>query len=838
MKCKLGLSVIAFLTLSLNAQNLSDCFGDTVCNDNFHIDGDSVVLDKHTYTTNGSVKLTNASLNLLNGATLVVKSPDGIHVGSRDFMIYGGNLQAQVLEGGGDINIINSNVTLKTTGHHSNINGNLHFIGGSLNLELSGNGAFLILGWDKDSIANGYTIFENTSINGILGDKPEYFLTFNNGNFIFKNTKISNVSFDRLSPANTPNADILIKDSKLIKVGFGTVQTKSLLKNVTFDNIVLDNSELSSISSNVKVANLTIKNIDGVNSYINANIEVTNSTHAKDDAILKDPAIAGNLTIQNSVIDKRANIKANKYTLIDSDFTGDIKSGTKLSMINSKLKGDISLSTGAVSFDNSTVIGSIVADKLSSKNSTIKGQLITNTLNATNTTFYIYGGGVNTSFYDSYSGAIIVKDKAIGSGNIIHLANTDLSKLTGNLVPIALVDTKDVAITSTQTVNASKATGGGISKNFFEVAYITPLAKYSLNPQYLHFKNFNGIGIWEIGKGSVSNVVDAVDALNIMDGRISTAVTTSPINTSKDISIMGDMFLAPVYNTVALDNIQDIINMPKYLARTKLDIPYNRYKAFKTNNKDNGIWMNNKNGYSKYKNSSIHYTDINLGIDKVINFSSGSSLMLGLAANLSTSNTKGNYVSDSTSKGIGLYTMSKFDSGAFVGLEGFYHNINTDYEVSSLDIKTNKTHDILQGAFILGQKLGSSVYIEPSLKYDVISYKVEDINTDELKIKGDRQTTHTLTANVEVGVNVADKLSSYIGVGYAKELNDKQDLRIKDTVADHIIKGEKGDDSIKANVGLNYNISSKATLNADFGYNKYSKQGKEYKTNVGFAYRF
>lgn len=462
MKCKLGLSVIAFLTLSLNAQNLSDCFGDTVCNDNFHIDGDSIVLDKHTYTTNGSVKLTNASLNLLNGTTLVVNNADGIHASSKDYIISGGNLVTTVLEvTKGDANIIGTNVAIANSGGaFTTIRGNLYFANGSLKFDTGASYARLGL-WKVDVAGFGHSriIFDNTKIFSELDAGGA--IRVDIGDVVFKNTNISNITFDRENE-NTVNSSVAFKNSKLKKVGIGTKNTTMFLKNVIFDNIVLDNSELNTLNPstpNINVANLTIKNIDGVNSYINAKIEVKESTNIKDITLKGENA--GNLTIQNSVIDKRANITANKYTLIDSDFTGDIKSGTKLSMINSKLKGDISLSAGAVSFDNSTLIGSIVADKLSSKNSTIKGQLITNTLNATNTTFYIYGGGVNTSFYDSYSGAIIVKDKAIGSGNIIHLANTDLSKLTGNLVPIALVDTKDVAITSTQTVNASKATGGG-----------------------------------------------------------------------------------------------------------------------------------------------------------------------------------------------------------------------------------------------------------------------------------------------------------------------------------------------------------------------------------------
>lgn len=422
MKCKLGLSVIAFLTLSLNAQNLSDCFGDTVCNDNFHFNGQVVVLDKNTYTTNGWIEFDNSTLNLTNEATLIIEHIDGIHAGSENFTINGGNLITRVLEGK-DFTIINNNLTIRTIlppgaqGSASFIY-NITMKDSTLKINLSDKNKTYIQLFDGAFFENVYIYNDK---NGIFNHSDSYTFTFHNGDFKFINSKLENISFDRHT-TNSPFGNFFIISSKLKNVVFGVKQSNVLLRHLLIDNSLIDNSNLKAFLTkpSIKVANLTIKNIDGINSYINANIEVTNST----DASLQGDN-AGNLTIQNSVIDKRANIKANKYTLIDSDFTGDIK-----------------------------------AKSLKSTNSKIKGSVMVDTLNATNTTFYIYGGGVNTSFYDSYSGAIIVKDKAIGSGNIIHLANTDLSKLTGNLVPIALVDTKDVAITSTQTANASKATGG------------------------------------------------------------------------------------------------------------------------------------------------------------------------------------------------------------------------------------------------------------------------------------------------------------------------------------------------------------------------------------------
>lgn len=298
------------------------------------------------------------------------------------------------------------------------------------------------------------------------------------------------------------------------------------------------------------------------------------------------------------------------------------------------------------------------------------------------------------------------------------------------------------------------------------------------------------------------------------------------------------MFNFNGFDDTAISSAKFIVASPEYLARTKLNIPYNRYQVFKSNKTDNGLWMNNKNGYNKYKNSSIRYSDINIGADKVTTINNNISLMLGLAANIGLSSTSGNVISEATSKGIGLYAMSMLSNGVFFGIEAFYHNIDTSYEAQSLGINTDKRHNVYTTSLQVGQRFGEDFYIEPSLKYDMTTYKPNTINGDGVSIEGDRQTIHTLGINVQAGMNIADKLDSYIGIGYAKELTNKQDLHIQDNVRPHTIAGDKGDDSIRANLGLNYNITKNATINADFGYNKYSNDGKEYKTNIGFAYRF
>lgn len=246
--------------------------------------------------------------------------------------------------------------------------------------------------------------------------------------------------------------------------------------NSTFNNTV-------KATDNMVVDNATFNNtVTVANATNNANLYAYQGNEFKADVVAdnaflrydssKDSSKGNQITIDTSLTANN-NLNINDITVKAKELKSDLANISN-STINSKLTGknDISMTvyasgalSGEYSISNSDITGGIRVKDLKISGSKIKSQVIVDTLEATNNTFYVFGGGTNTSFYDYYSGAIIAKKGAIGSGNTIQLSNTNLGLLTQGFVPIAIVkDDSYVAPPVTGPITMAlntTATGGG-----------------------------------------------------------------------------------------------------------------------------------------------------------------------------------------------------------------------------------------------------------------------------------------------------------------------------------------------------------------------------------------
>ncbi|ULO00750.1 hypothetical protein AVANS_0091 [Campylobacter sp. RM5004] len=602
------------------------------------------------------------------------------------------------------------------------------------------------------------------------------------------------------------------------------------------------------VSNNAEVDNSTFNGMLNVDNKLTAyqgnkfNIVKANSADFLYDAnkgASKD-ITANDINVTTGLVIDNINVTSNKISAniatiknsanVSSLLTGASDAATKVYDANIT-KGN------TYNVDNSTIKGGIRADKLNTSKSSIHGQVATNTLNATNTTFYIYGNGFgeDDSLYKGYSGAIIAREGAIGGGNRIQLANTNLSNLTQGFVPVAIIKQ------STPTGGVvTAATTSSIGEDFFKVTYKSKLAMYELVDKYKHFSDINGSYVWSVGV-SGEDLVNNTNIDSVISGADSTNIANGANNnynlTSLEVEV-GDMFKPTEFDKEAIDTAKFILTSPDYIIRTKNNTLSKRFRALKDYKLGNGFWLDNQMGYAKYEYNAIRYKNMSVGIDKTHEFNN-SDLTLGLAASVGRAETKGNLSSDADSKGFGIYALNKFNNNVFIGANAFYHNIASSYEAKMLDVKANKSHNVYEASIESGVRFGDKVYFEPSLKYHLTSYKPTAINQEGLVLKGDSQLKHELGVALEGGFKVPNVFDAYLAVGLSKELNHKPDLIFIDELKiQNKVDGSKGDTSVGINFGVDYKLSPNASFNIDLGSNLYTNSDKELKGNIGFSYKF
>ncbi|MBZ7983207.1 hypothetical protein [Campylobacter sp. RM12647] len=703
---------------------------------------------------------------------------------------------------------------------------------------------------DEGSSANNLTLLDDTTylaLNGksqITGDiKNEGIIEIVDGTISSKITGNGDLISNKVVYTN----DVELSDIKGSGGKFGGITTTT--NDVSVDNTTFEkdlnvgktlyanqgNQFSGKVSATDAIFSLdTSKSMEKGNVITANQVDITKDLNIKDLNVTAENIKSNSARITNSTINS-SNINSNLVNIANSTINSKLlgKDDSSSNVYDANIQKD----SGTYTTKQSELNGSVRVDKLDTTNTHIKGQVAVNTLVANNSKFYIYGGGIDTSFHDIYSGAIIVREAISGANNTIQLANTNLTMLKDKegFIPIAIVNNT----TNSQRSDANSQSG--ISKDFFKVTYQTKVANYELADRFTHFNpNAKGNAIWSIGikgddlidESNVDSVISGQDLGNIANGANSNNVNTSSLEV-----VLGDMFDLIDFDKDAVGTANFILTSPDYIANTKNNTLNNRLRLVKNQKVGNGFWLDNQMGYNKYEYSSIRYKNFNVGADKT-NELSNSNLTLGVAASFGTAETKGNVDANSDSKGIGLYAMNVFNNGVFIGANAFYHNISSSYEADKLGIKADKNHNVYTASFESGVRFGDKYYFEPSLRYDLTSYKPTAISTNGLSISGDSQLKHTLSAKLEGGVSMLDSLDGFLSVALSKELTKKPDMLLIDEVKENIIEGKKGDTSVNLNFGVDYKINPNASFNINLGSNLYTNSDKELKGSLGFSYKF
>ena len=334
-------------------------------------------------------------------------------------------------------------------------------VSGTLTLN---NDAKLLL--DKGSSVANLTLSSNKNYVAINGDSSVIGIINNEGVIeVFKGTVSNNITGtgDLITHGAIYTGNVNLSDIKGSGSTFNSAvkATDSMeVDNGVFKGIVTvggtttSNATLYAYQGNEFQADVTADNAIlsyNINKDISKGKKITFGTNltAKNDLTIKDLEIkaidlkASTANISNATITSTA-LKSDNTTITNSKIESKLVSQNDLATdiySNSVLSGKYTIKGSEIT--RTDVTGGIRVNELDISDSQVKSQVVVNTLKATNNTFYVFGGGEKTNFYDNYSGAIIVKESAIGSGNTIQLSNTNLGELTGGYVPIAIINEKN-----------------------------------------------------------------------------------------------------------------------------------------------------------------------------------------------------------------------------------------------------------------------------------------------------------------------------------------------------------------------------------------------------------
>ncbi|ULO01254.1 hypothetical protein AVANS_0620 [Campylobacter sp. RM5004] len=732
----------------------------------------------------------------------------------------------------------------------------------STNTEFSGNITTNNLLSDNNSTFKGEVVADSINAVGSTFDNT-LTITGNSKNNILDNAKLNhgiNVNNKDASLSIVNNSTILgsIVNNGIINVeegsevskevtGTGVLNTNSAFyedkveigtivgSNNTFKgDVTITNDEANfSVDTNhfhgdiiVSNGTLNASTNNDLNNIISNNINFKNEdVNTKDEINAKVVEVKDTLLIENIDVNT-SQISAKQAQITNSNVTSKIflkGNDDKATSVYDKAE----ITSGNYTINNSAIKGGIRVDSLSVNNSNIVGQLAVNKLNAINSTFYITGGGYNTSLYEHFSGAIIAKEGASGGNNTINISNTNIGKLINGYVPVAIINNKAPNAIRADMLAASPKI---VKQEFFKVTYTTPISTIFLSPSVVHYNKIDdGTSIKEIWSvGLAGKELSESEVIDIINGKGNANYSTTQA-VDKNYK---DYIMSEVFDNATKKELNSIIYNPYFIAKNNLDILNDRYTYLRTDNKNHGFWLDNNYSYNFYNDIKLKNKGISVGVDNFIDLDK-LSVSYGAftnASRLSLDNAK------IDTKLIGAYASTNFYNGVFIDYSLAYASLKHKFDAKKLEFNNTYYTNLWQASIKAGHRLGTTSYIEPSLEINATRFQKHNVKTKNVQITANQGTLVSLKTGVKAGVDLNKNFSLKTELAYYNDLNKSPKANVV-SMLESDFSGIR-DYGLNAKLGLLVKPSNKLDINADIAKKISLTNESNYKVNLGFNYKF
>lgn len=515
--------------------------------------------------------------------------------------------------------------------------------------------------------------------------------------------------------------------------------------------------------------------------------------------------------------------------------------------------------SGDYHIDSISNKGGVRANSFTSNNSHLVGQFVANNLNSINTNYYLLGGGIETTLYESFSGAIIARNSGAGSNNSIRIKDTNILGLTKGLVPVAIIKTPSV----------QRADASGLNKDYFKLSYVRGTNLYSFNSNMEHYKTYttddgsvyhawlvgstiNGDEMGELTKDNVKGVADGTDdsfnAAIIANGNANKG--TSPKDTSANLVYNDIKNTTPSDVVLKYDDeagiifagldeeqgnaIDKIVHNDEHIAKIIQEANKQRLAGLRNLNHGLGFWYYAYNGRAYANNGVLKYKGLNFGIDKKLE-NKTNDLYIGVLANTLQANVSKSIEAVVDVKTAGIYSTAMFHNGLFLDFMLAYSGIKNDISENAFKAIDSSSYMMLANTSI-GYKYGKNVYVEPSFSLNASYLPSYTMSRDITQVRKKSKTLLSMQPSIAMGYN-DDKIDVFAQVGFEKDISTSPYYEIED---DYVIVQKHGtkDFRFKTTFGLGYNPRANTNIQLDYSKDFSGNFINDYKINLGVRHSF